>query len=434
MGELNAERATVKTNSKAAIVVAGAVGNFVEWYDFVVYGVLATTISRVFFPESETHIALLSTFAIFAVGFVARPAGAFLFAHFGDRVGRRDTLLASVLLMGGSSILIGFVPSYDQVGTLAPVLLVIFRLLQGLSVGGEFAGAGAFLVEHAPRGRRGLYGSVQQMTLGIGLLVGSAIVTGLNAWLPEQSFLAWGWRVAFLFGGVVAFAGLLVRLRVDETPLFKEVKSAAKVESHPIAAAWRDHKREMITVVLITVGPTVLYYVYQTLFVSFATSVVGLEIGQALLANTIGLVAFVVVVPLVGALSDRIGRKPLLIGHAAGGLVVSLPLFLWMASAGSFTAALVTSLVGNAIAGLFGGAVIAMYIELFPTRVRYSGLSIPYGITIAAFGGTAPFVATALTGVMPVALGATVELLLAAAISLVAMTRLPETFRSELKL
>jgi MHS family proline/betaine transporter-like MFS transporter len=414
-------------------IIAGAVGNVVEWYDFVVYAYMATTLAKLFFPSQNEQTSLLASLAVFGVGFAARPLGAVLFAHYGDRAGRQRALSLSVMLMGGSTLMMALLPTYESIGFFAPALLVVARLVQGASAGGEFAGSGAFLVEYAPKNRRALYGSIQQITIAVGLILGSGLVTAMNILLSPEAFSSWGWRVVFLIGSVLALSGLYIRKSVPETPEFTKVQQLGDIERRPLAAVWQQYRRQLLFIIPMTAGPAVVYYLYQTYLVNFAVSVLGMEPRTALLANTLGLVAFAVSLPIVALVSDRVGRRPLLITHGVAVIVLTYPLFAWMDHSRSFTSVVVTAILGNVMAGLYGGAVIAAYVEMFPARVRYSGFSVPYGIALAVFGGSAPFVAALLTGIFPIAIGASLQLLILMPISLFCFFRMRETYNSELE-
>lgn len=414
-------------------IVAGAVGNVVEWYDFVVYAYMAKVIGGLFFPSGDERVSMLASLAVFGVGFAARPLGAILFAHYGDRAGRQRALSLSVLLMGGSTLLMALLPTYSAVGWLAPALLVLARLVQGASAGGEFAGSGAFLVEYAPRGRRALYGSIQQVTIAIGLLLGSGLVTTMTLTMSPQAFSSWGWRLVFVIGSVLALSGMYIRARVPETPEFTKLQQTGDVEKRPLLAVWRQYRRQLLFIIPMTAGPAVVYYLYQTYLVNFAVSVLKMAPQTALLANTIGLIGFAVSLPVAAMLSDRFGRKPVLVVHGLAVILLSYPLFAWMDASRSFGSVVAAAIVGNVMAGLYGGPVIAAYVEMFPAKVRYSGFSVPYGIALALFGGTAPFVAALLTGVFPVPVGATLELTVLMVISLFCFFKMSETHKSELE-
>jgi MHS family proline/betaine transporter-like MFS transporter len=412
--------------------VAGTIGNVVEWYDFAVYAYFASTIGGLFFPSGIPGRSLLLSFAVFGVGFFMRPLGGIVFGHYGDTRGRRNALAATIILMGISTFLIGILPTYQRMGIVAPVALVILRLLQGFSAGGEWAGVAAFLVEHAPPGRRGLTGSWQQVSVGAGFLAGSAAATLLTSTLAPEQLTGWGWRLPFLFGLVVAGIGLYLRLGIADTPRFVALEQTGQVARAPVAEALVGHPRGLLTVVGFTLSGTVAYYVFLVYFPTYASTVLGLPLRTASTINTIGLGLFLVLIPLLGALSDRVGRRPLLLAHGAGCAVLAYPLFLLMGSARSVAVVLAAQCVGIGLQALFSGPAPAAYAEMFPTRIRYTAISIPYNLAVAAFGGSAPFIATYLVARTGNPLSFTFYLIAAGTLSFLVYLSLEETHRAEL--
>ena len=323
--------------------------------------------------------------------------------------------------------------TYGQIGIAAPILLVILRLFQGFSAGGEWAGAAAFLVEYAPPGRRGFIGSWQQVSVGGGFLLGSTVATLLASIMSPESLAGWGWRIPFLSGLVMTVIGLYLRLAIDETPKFRAIQKAGQVADAPIAEAFGKHGKRLLTVVGFTLSGTVAYYVFLAYFPTYVSTVLKLPLRTASSVNTIGLILFLIMVPFLGVLSDRIGRRPLLLAHAAAAAILAYPLFLLMESR-SFGAILIAQIIGVAIQGLFSGAAVAGYVEMFPTRIRYTAISVPYNITVAAFGGTAPFIATYLVSTTGNHLSFTYYLMAAGIISfLTYLLVVKETCWSELQ-
>lgn len=413
-------------------VVAGVIGNVLEWYDFGVYGYFVSTISQLFFPSSDPLAGMLLTFAVFGVGFVMRPVGSIVFGIYGDKVGRRKALSAVIFLMGFSTLGLGLLPTYAQVGVLAPLLLVIIRLLQGLSAGGEWGGSTAYLVEFAPEGRRGFIGSWQQVSVGGGFLLGSLSAAVLTNALSHDDLVAWGWRVPFLLGIVVAALGAYLRWRLDDTPKFTEIEARGQVSTTPFIEAVTKYPRETLTVFGLTLHNTAAYYIPIVYMTSYIISVAKLPPSSALWIGVTCLSVFVVLIPIWGALSDRIGRKPLLLLSSGGYIVLSYPLFM-MASSGSATLALIAQLTMILFLSFFSGPCPATYSEIFPTRVRYTALSIGYNIAVAIFGGFAPFIATWLIKVTGSNLSPAYYLIAAAAITFVVTLRIKETAFSPLK-
>jgi MHS family proline/betaine transporter-like MFS transporter len=413
-------------------VTAGAIGNFIEWYDFAVYGFFATIIAGQFFPSDDPVASLLATFAVFAVSFFMRPVGAFVFGHYGDRVGRRSTLAVAVILMGVATLMIGVLPTYAQVGVLAPILLVVARLLQGFSAGGEWSGSAAFMVEYAPEDRRGFYGSWQQFSIVAGLLVGSAIGAFLGAVLSEEALNAWGWRIPFILGILVGVVGLYLRLRLEDTPAFRVIEQKNEVASAPVKESFTAHGGESVRAIGFTVAWTVAYYILLTYMPTYVSVTLGLPLTQALLSNAIGLVVLMALIPLTGALSDRIGRKPLLISFSVLITLLTYPLFL-LASTQVFFLIVVAQVLFGIIISLFSGPGPAALVEMFPTNVRYSALGVSYNLAVAAFGGTAPFIATYLISRTGSNLSPGFYLIAAAVITLIFVSTMRETSREPLR-
>ena len=424
----------VRADEQAAkkAVTAGAIGNFGGWYDYWVYGFFATGIASQFFPSQDQVGSLLATIAVFAVAFFMRPVGAFVFGHYGDTIGRRNTLAAAIILMGIATLIIGLLPSYAQIGVLAPILLVGARLLQGFSAGGEWSGSAAFMVEYAPENRRALYGSWQQFSIVAGLLVGSGMGALLGAVLSEDALNAWGWRIPFILGMVVALVGLYLRLRVEDTPAFRIIEEKDEVTEAPVKESFTAHRGESITAIGFTVAWTVAYYILLTYMPTYVSQTLGLPLTQALLSNAIGLVVLMTLIPFTASISDRIGRKPLLITFSVLIAVLTYPLFLLASTKALFLIVLAQVLFGLIIS-LFSGPGPAALVEMFPTNVRYSALGVSYNLAVAAFGGTAPFIATYLISQTGSNLAPTFYLIVAAVITLVFVSRMKETYREPLR-
>jgi MFS transporter, MHS family, proline/betaine transporter len=423
----HAEAATAK---KA--VTAGAIGNFVEWYDYSVYGFFATVIASQFFPSEDRVASLLATFAVFAVAFFMRPVGAFVFGHYGDTIGRRNTLAAAIIMMGIATLMIGVLPSYAQIGVLAPILLVVARLLQGFSAGGEWSGSAAFMVEYAPENKRGLYGSWQQVSIVAGLLVGSAMGGLLGTVLSEDALNAWGWRIPFILGMVVALVGLYLRLRVEDTPAFRIIEEKEEITEAPVKESFTAHWKESLTAIGFTVAWTVAYYILLTYMPTYVSETLGVPLTQALLSNAIGLVVLMALIPFTAALSDRIGRKPLLIAFSALIALLTYPLFL-LASTQVLAFIVLAQILFGVIISLFSGPGPAALVEMFPTNVRYSALGVSYNIAVAAFGGTAPFIATYLISRTGSNFSPGFYLIAAAVVTLIVVSTMKETYREPLR-
>ncbi|GAA2730381.1 MFS transporter [Streptomyces nogalater] len=371
-------------------LVAASVGNAVEWYDWYAYTFLATYIAAAVFPKGTGNslVPLLSTFAVFAVGFFMRPVGGLLMGAVADRHGRRAALTVTILLMGGSSLLVGLTPTYASAGLAAPVVLVAARLLQGLSVGGEFAASTTFLVESAGPGRRGLFSSFQYVSTTAGQLVASGIATLLVNTLAEPSMDGWGWRVPFWLGGAFSLVGFWIRRGAAET------RSAAQRQApRPgLFEALRRHPRQSLLIAGITAGGTIAYYTWTSYLPTYAELNAGVTKSDALLASTVSLAFFALLQPLGGLLSDRIGRRPLLLGFGVGFAVLCVPLL--HALRDSFAVLLLVQCAGMVLLTGFTSVSAAVNAEVFPPRVRAAGIGFPYSLTVALFGGTAPYVGT----------------------------------------
>jgi MHS family proline/betaine transporter-like MFS transporter len=374
-------------------ISAGVIGNVLEWYDFGVYGYLVPTISQLFFPGTDRVVSLLSTFAVFGVGFLMRPVGSIVFGIYGDRHGRRKALSAVIFVMAAATFAMGLLPTYAQAGVLGPVLLVVVRLFQGLSAGGEWGGSTSYIVEFAPAGRRGFFGSWQLVGVGGGFLLGSLTAALLNGALSQADRLAWGWRLPFLLGIAVGIVGAYLRWRLDDTPKFTELEEQHAVAEAPLTEAFREYPRETLLGFGVTLHNTVAYYIALVYMNSFMVTAGKLPPNTALWIGTFCLAVFVLLLPLMGWLSDRVGRRPLLLASCAGYIVLGYPFFL-MSSSGNVGLTILSQLLMILFYVPYAGACPAFYAEIFPTRIRYTALSIGYNVAVAIFGGFAPFIAT----------------------------------------
>ena len=415
------------------VALASFVGTAIEWYDFFIYGTAAALVfGQLFFPPNEDPlIGTLAAFATYAVGFAARPVGGVVFGHFGDRVGRKSMLVITILTMGLATFLIGLLPTYAQVGIWAPVLLVVLRLIQGFSVGGEWGGAALMTVEHAPEGRRGYYGSWTMAASPAGAMLATGAFA-LASGLPDEQFLAWGWRLPFLLSIVLVGVGLFIRLRILETPAFERIKEAGAEVRLPVVEAVREHPRSVLLAAGMNLGFNTFIFVLFTFMLSYATTQLGLPRGVVLQATVVGGAVQIASVLAFSALSDRVGRRPVMLAGAAFLALYAFPLF-WLVNTGS------AALIFLALAiGFFGSAAIfgpmaAFIAESFDTKVRYSGASLGYQMGAVLGGGLSPFVATALLAWSGGASwSVSVYLVLGALMSLVSVYLLAETYRSEL--
>lgn len=374
-------------------IVGGAVGVWVHWFDWAIYAYLGATLAAVFFPSQDPTVGLLSVFAVFAVSFVARPLGALFFGPLGDRIGRRTVLAVVIITMGVATLVVGLLPSYASVGILAPILLVIVRLVQGFAAGGEFGGAAAFLAEYSPNRHRGFGVSWLEASSLLGFLTASLAVFLLNSSLTEEAVTAWGWRIPFLIAGPMAIVGLYIRLKLEDTPNFRALEEAAEVAQSPLRDMLKGHWKQLLQMTGIEILQHVSFYVILVYLLTYQTVELGLSAGSAALSATITSIVAMVFVPLFGALSDRVGRKPLMMASGLGFVALSYPAFLLM-SAGSMALVILVQVgLGILLAIILSTHAVAMS-EIFPTRVRQAGLSLGYQVTAAIFAGTVPFLMT----------------------------------------
>jgi MHS family alpha-ketoglutarate permease-like MFS transporter len=382
------------TGSQRKAIVAGAIGNTVEWVDWAVYSTLAPIFASQFFPSSDPTAALLSTLAVFAVGFVMRPVGGALLGAYADRHGRKKGLTLTIGLMAGAAFVIAICPTYAAIGIAAPLVLLLARLVQGFSAGGEFGSSSSFLVESAAPRRRAFAGSWQQVSVGAGALIASFMGFVLTSTLSDADLHSWGWRIAFGVGGLLGLVGLWLRVSVEETASFQRARDDGRTRRrNPIVGMLTEHPRAALRIVGITIAGTLTYYVWISYMPGYAKAAVGIPLSEALLANTIAIAYFLCLLPFVAVLSDRYGRKPTLLVFAIGFVVIAYPAFRLL-EVGGFWPLRVVELVGvTFLAGYSANCAVVMA-EQFPAEVRSTGIGLPYALAVAIFGGTAPYVTT----------------------------------------
>lgn len=412
------------------VILSCMIGNALEWYDFALYGYFATTIGSLFFPKFSTFASLMATFGIFAAGFIMRPLGGLVFGHIGDKIGRKSALLWSIYLMAIPTTLIGLLPTYEQIGWLAPFLLTLIRLAQGLSMGGEFTGSMVFVIEHAQQNNRGIYGSWVVFSLLVGILIGSAIATFTCYCLSPDQLLDWGWRIPFLLSVVGGLIGSAMRRMIKEPPQFAKAKELHKELSTPLTELFKHHLKTIVHVVMIDLTLAVGFYLIVTFINNFLTALLNFDKVTSLMMTTMSMVAMGIVIPFSGWLSDKIGRKPVLISSALAFVVFACPLF--GALEGSVELALFAQISLSFIMGAFFAPIPATLVELFPMNVRYSGLSISHSISMAVFGGSAPLMATWLIHLTDNNAAPALYLSLASVISAIALLFMKDRYKSEL--
>lgn len=407
--------------------VAGAsIGNAVEWFDFAIYGFLATFIAGQFFPAGDETAALLNTFAIFAAAFFMRPLGGFVFGPLGDRIGRQRVLALVILLMSAATLGIGLLPIYGAIGVLAPLLLLVLRCLQGFSAGGEYGGGAVYLAEFATDERRGVTVTFMVWSGVLGFLLGSITVTLLQAVLSTAAMESYGWRIPFLIAGPLGLVGLYIRLRLSDTPQFAELSKSHQTAESPLREAVSTAWRSILQVIGLMIVFNIGYYVVFAFLPSYFIKTLQFSATDAFLSITLAcLVALVLILPLA-MLSDRIGRRPLLIGGAVAFAVLGYPLFLLL-NTGSLVAAIAAHCVLAAIESVYVSTAVSAAVELFATRVRFSGFSIGYNVCVAVFGGTTPYIVTWLTATTGDAIAPAYYLVIAAMVSLGVVLTLRES-------
>jgi MHS family alpha-ketoglutarate permease-like MFS transporter len=376
------------------LLLGGAVGNLIEWYDWTIYGLLAVVFAPQIVPAQNPATSLIGVLLAYAVGFLMRPIGSIVLSPMADKYGRRRMLSLSIIMMGAGSLIVAVTPPFAAVGIVAPIMLLVARMLQGFSTGGEFQGSSVYLVEHAPTQNRALVSSAQMVSIGAAILLATATAALVTGLIPEPALAQWGWRIPFFIGAAGAVYGLYMRWRLPETPSFTQVETRGEIVRRPLIAAVREFPRETMYVFVIQAG-TVQFYLWTVFLPSFAALSGGLPIRQALLGGTIAMAVYTLAIPPLAAVSDRVGRKPLLYVAVGGFLVLAYPLFALLRGA-DFATFVFVDVVGILLIACSNSVLPPVLCELFPTRVRASGIGLPYALCSAIFGGTAPLIATAL--------------------------------------
>ncbi|MBP4040173.1 MHS family MFS transporter [Aeromonas sp. SrichE-2G] len=383
---------TAATRKRA--LIASLTGSSIEWFDYFLYGTAAALVfNKLFFPNFDPVVGLMLSYLSFSLTFFIRPIGGVLFAHIGDRIGRKKTLVITLSLMGGATVLIGCLPTYEQIGIWAPILLISLRVVQGMGIGGEWGGALLLAYEYAPPRRKGLFGSVPQVGVTIGMLLATLAVS-LMAMLPEAQFLSWGWRVPFLLSAGLVFLGLWIRHGLDETPEFKQAKASGNVAKMPLQETLRHHWREVLIAAGLKVVETAPFYIFSTFVVSYAVNSLAYEKGVALHAVMLGALVATGMIPLMGALSDRVGRKAVYIGGILGLALFIVPYFMLLDTRADWGITLATVIGFGVLWAPITAVLGTLSSEIFATRVRYTGITLGYQLGAALAGGTAPLIAT----------------------------------------
>lgn len=419
-------------SSTAHVVWASVLGTAIEWYDFLIYGTAAALVlNKLFFPSFDPFVGTLAAFSTYAVGFVARPIGGAIIGHYGDRLGRKAMLAMTMIVMGAGTFLIGCLPTYDQIGIWAPILLILLRFVQGIGIGGEWSGAAVMVIEHAGD-RRGFFGSLVQIGFPLGVAASTGIY-GLMTRLPEADFLKWGWRVPFLVSIVLVLVGFIVRSKLVETPEFRQVLERKDVLKQPVLEVLRRDLRTFMLAIGITVSEVGLAYLLTVFTVVYATTKLGLP--RQLILNAIVYAALVEVVtlPLAGWLSDVFGRKTLYLTGGVASILLAFPLFWMFETKAATTITLALVITMTLTHALLFGPKAAFMAELFGTRVRYSGASLGANVAAALSGGFSPLIATALLAWAGASWAVSLYIIALSTITVIATLMAPETAHEPLK-
>ncbi|EPA0074591.1 MULTISPECIES: MFS transporter [Enterobacter] len=386
--------AVLRKNKK--VLIASLTGSSIEWFDYFLYGTAAALVfNKIFFPMVDPVIGLILSYLSFSLTFFIRPIGGVLFAHIGDRIGRKKTLVLTLSLMGGATVTIGLLPTYDMIGMWAPALLILMRIIQGMGIGGEWGGALLLAYEYAPEKRKGFFGSIPQAGVTIGMLMATFIVS-LMTLFSEDDFLSWGWRIPFLLSSILVLIGLWIRKDIDETPDFQKVKQSGQVAKAPLRDTLKHHWREVLIAAGLKVVETAPFYIFSTFVVSYATTTLTYQKSQALEAVTLGALVATIMIPLMGLLSDKIGRQRM---YAVSVFVLGLfivPWFMLLNTGTTWGIVLATVIAFGVLWAPVTAVLGTLCSEIFSANVRYTGITLGYQLGAALAGGTAPLIATGL--------------------------------------
>ena len=390
------ESTTTVLRKNKKVLIASLTGSAIEWFDYFLYGTAAALVfNKIFFPMVDPVIGLILSYLSFSLTFFIRPIGGVLFAHIGDRIGRKKTLVLTLSLMGGATVMIGLLPTYEMIGLWAPVLLILMRIIQGMGIGGEWGGALLLAYEYAPEKRKGFFGSIPQAGVTIGMLMATFIVS-LMTLFSEEDFLSWGWRIPFLLSSVLVLLGLWNRKDIDETPDFQRVKASGQVAKAPLRDTLKHHWREVLIAAGLKVVETAPFYIFSTFVVSYATSTLTYQKSQALEAVTLGALVATIMIPLMGLLSDKVGRQRM---YAISVFVLGLfivPWFMLLNTGTTWGIVLATVIAFGVLWAPVTAVLGTLCSEIFSANVRYTGITLGYQLGAALAGGTAPLIATGL--------------------------------------
>ena len=431
-GSTSVDEVSLDPKLRNRVVGASFVGNFVEWFDYGAYSYFAVAIGAAFFPGGDKTAQLLGTYGILALSFLIRPLGGFFWGQLGDRLGRKKALGLSILIMSAATFAMGLLPTYAAIGALAPILLFLMRVIQGFSAAGEYAGASAFLVEYAPRRKRGFYAAMVPASTATGMLAGSLFATVMSIFLSDAEMADWGWRVPFLLAAPLGLVGRFIRSRLEDTPTFQRFAEEQAKEHTPLGELYKQHGRAL----LLTFGAVLLnavgFYMVLTYMPTYMSEVVGLNTTESFMVTTIGSVTYVFFILIVGRMSDWFGRRKVLMAGSALFVVLTVPMFMLLGTKSIIAAVFVMVSLG-AMLTLNDGCLPSFLAEQFPTHVRYSGFAVSFNLANALFGGSAAYVSTQLISWTGNKLAPAWYLVVAAAISLLAVYKALETARRPLE-
>jgi MHS family proline/betaine transporter-like MFS transporter len=423
---------TVEKSVQRRVLAAASIGQFVEFYDFAIYGFSVVIIAASFFPSGNPVVGVLSAFAVYGVAFVVRPLGGVFFGSLGDRIGRKAVLSISLITIGLATAAIGLLPTYDQVGLLAPILLVLLRLIQGFSAGGEAVGAPSFVLEHAPRNRRASWVSITIAMSAVPSVVAALFIFGLSESMSDPAFQSWGWRIPFFLAAPMSIIGLYIRRRTEESPAFRALEHTADgVVDAPVRAVFRTNKLRMVQVFFVMSLSALGFYFLVGYFVTYLQTVAELPRSESLLSNSIALLSFAIMLPIGGRLSDRFGRRTVMLAGALGMVLLVWPAFLLVTTGELLPAAAGQVLLAIPLC-LYGGGSYTFFVELFPTATRLTGAAISYNLSFGIFGGAAPLIGTFLVQQSGTAMAPAFYLLLIAIVAGIVVLFSPETRGREL--
>lgn len=421
-------------NVMTKVWIASLVGSSIEWFDYFLYGTVAGLVfNQVFFVTDDPTVGLLASYASLALAFFIRPFGGIIFGYIGDKIGRKRTLVLTLSIMGIATVLMGLLPTYQAIGIAAPIILIVLRLVQGLGIGGEWGGAVLLAVEYAPKERRGFYGAFPQMGVTIGMFLGSGALSFITSIVSPESFVAWGWRIPFILSALLVIFGLWIRKGLDETPSFKKVQESGEIPKLPFIEIFKTQWKEVIIAISGKVVETAPFYIFSTFIVSYGTNNLGFKSSQVLISIMIATIITTILMPYMGSLSDKIGRKKVYITGTIGMILYAFPYF-WLLEQRTFAALLIATVLGLGIIWAPITSVLGtMFSEIFDAKVRYTGVSLGYQIGAALAGGTAPLIATWLlvefnNSYVPVAL----YIILTAVISFIAVLTVKDKNNQEL--